>query len=295
VTTAYPTPYRHRSEDRVFIYALRDDRKNDIRYIGKTSRSLQWRLDRHRWAAKSGTTWVHNWVRSTNDQVSIILIEEVARANADAAEVKWIAEYRARGCRLTNISSGGESGHTFSLTPEQRSKISAANHRRFADPAAREHMARKGRERPPMPGRPQTDEHKAKLSRINSRPKTEAEKAAMKAAALRRIADPIARAALIARLQAARRPMSDETRAKISAAGKGRKKSESMRSKLKANWQKLSKEERRERLFNFINRKRQPMSDEDRQRIGAATKARWQSLSPEQKADRLARLNGATA
>lgn len=185
-----------------YIYALYDLQTGVVRYVGKTAISLAYRLERHLWASRSkgrvGQLHVSCWIRSVNSKVGIRCLETVDTNEINSAERKWIASFS----NLTNIRHGGEGGGRFSLTPEQRAKISAANRRRFQDPAARERIAQSNRTRILVPGRTvkHTAEGRRKMSQVNKRPKTDAEKLAMSLAHKKRLQNPYFRQILIDRL-----------------------------------------------------------------------------------------------
>lgn len=92
------------------VYGLRESGANEIRYIGQTGYSLTSRLKRHWQEANNGNkTARSNWMRSVRDrggEIEAVPIEENAEWNA--AEIKWIAEYRERGARLLNHTDGGQ-------------------------------------------------------------------------------------------------------------------------------------------------------------------------------------------
>jgi|GEM_PF-3615339 len=222
-----------------FIYGLRDNRTGAIRYVGKTTASLADRLDRHLWAARRGMRqYVCNWIRSAGYQVSIVQLESLAEgAGLDQAEQRWIAAFRDAGARLTNIRAGGEGGGGFALTQEQRAKIAAANRRRFADPAARERIAEANRTRERVRGWKHSDLAKDKCRAANAgKPKSLAGRAAMSAAAKRRLQNPEQRQQAICRVVRPGVPLSAETKRKISVASKGRPKSAETRARMKAAW-----------------------------------------------------------
>lgn len=91
------------------IYGLREAGKKAVRYIGQTTYPLENRLKRH-WAecGRTNKTARANWMRSVRDSggdIEIIPLEENAEWNA--AEIRWIAEYRKTG-RLLNHTEGGQ-------------------------------------------------------------------------------------------------------------------------------------------------------------------------------------------
>ena len=109
------------------IYALCDPLTDEVRYVGKTVRSLRDRLMQHRRAARRGSLPVNRWmlkhegVRLTGPFIKLL---EIVQPGADwaARERAWISEFRPR---LLNLTDGGEglAGHIF--TESHRAKIAA--------------------------------------------------------------------------------------------------------------------------------------------------------------------------
>jgi hypothetical protein len=103
------------------IYGLfdRTDPERTVRYVGKTSRTLDWRLAQHISAAKRGTPGpVYDWIRSLRRRKpQIVRFETCAgmipcenwtrlgyqKSAGAAAEVKWIKRFR-RDC-LNSLES----------------------------------------------------------------------------------------------------------------------------------------------------------------------------------------------
>jgi hypothetical protein len=95
----------------VSIYGLVDPRTNQLRYVGKTKKSLHKRLKNHVQDARYGfKRHVCNWVGELlrlGLRPEIFVIEEVAGDWAEA-ERFWIAYFRSIGAHLTNIAKGGQ-------------------------------------------------------------------------------------------------------------------------------------------------------------------------------------------
>lgn len=189
----------------VRIYVLCDSREPDdvkrIRYVGRTTTSLDQRLKAHRYDAfHGGRTHRACWIRSVHAAGVKIVIEELAIVPdmwADAAEIDLIAKHRKLGCKLTNHTDGG--GGLLNPTAETRSRIGESKRgNRFwvgkhHTPESRAKMAaaRIGKQNP-------------RIREVTARPEVRAKIAAT----------------LTGRKQA---PRSAEWRAAISRAGKGRK------------------------------------------------------------------------
>lgn len=130
----------------VTIYGLSEIGSDEIRYVGRTAKTPKHRLQRHIWQARTETKVRHRylsrWIRSVAYEVVIIILE-TDPVDPREAERRWIKTLREQGARLVNMTAGGEGAppEGFQLSPEHRAKISAANHRRWADPAARARLA----------------------------------------------------------------------------------------------------------------------------------------------------------
>jgi hypothetical protein len=130
------------------IYGLAFD--GEIRYVGKTTHSPRTRLRRHVDEAHLGTTHVSRWIRSLPRDPDVVVLEKEHVGSIDEAERAWIALLRRYGCRLTNMTDGGD-GQSPGWAPSSttRRKMSLAGKRRYADPVkgakGREDSARGGR------------------------------------------------------------------------------------------------------------------------------------------------------
>ena len=169
------------------IYTLEDPRGGGVRYVGKTHRNPNVRLNQHLSNARTKGWTYHqaNWIRVLlRDGVKPILtiIETGSGGLWGEAEARWISHYSTAGCRLTNATTGGEGAPGHKVSPEARAKMSAARK-----------------------GRPLSAEHKAKIAAGNRGKKMSPEAIAKTAAFWRG------------------RKHSPETKARISLARKGKK------------------------------------------------------------------------
>jgi hypothetical protein len=127
------------------IYGLTDRRIGEIRYVGKTTMSVQQRLLGHLKDARKFTgTHKRHWIHSIGlDNVGITVLETTTLDKLDDAEIRWIAELR-KSCSLTNMNDGGTGGPP---SEETREKIRAS---KLGIPLTEEHrqklrVARKGK------------------------------------------------------------------------------------------------------------------------------------------------------
>lgn len=117
----------------VVIYGLSDPLTGELRYVGKTVKSLRHRLKSHLVAVRRGESKHHagNWLRKLIDdgvQPEIFEIELVpVGGDWVEAESHWIALMRALGCRLTNMAAGGQGAVGYKAPPEHREKLRKAH------------------------------------------------------------------------------------------------------------------------------------------------------------------------
>lgn len=97
----------------VSIYSLSDPRTGEIRYVGKTIKSLGKRRAQHVYSASCGgechrDTWIRSLLKE-GLKPNISLIELTNESEWDVRERYWIAQYRLTH-NLTNYEDGGDSG-----------------------------------------------------------------------------------------------------------------------------------------------------------------------------------------
>ena len=102
-------------ENNVTIYVLFDIKKpNEIKYIGKTKKSIRKRLSEYKYGAKKfKKTYKDKWINSVyekNSKVEIQLLEIVKESEWEEKERYWILFYKNKGFKLTNLHPGGQSG-----------------------------------------------------------------------------------------------------------------------------------------------------------------------------------------
>ena len=161
------------------IYGLADPNTHEVRYVGQTVRVPEQRLVHHSRNARNGSTLhVHNWIRSLPAPPDIVILERDPPGGLDEAERAWIAYLRSMGCRLTNLTDGGESSHSCA---DYREKLRVAGTGRKHTPEARAKISAA------KIGVRKTPEHRAKLSEAGrARRHSEHTKAKMRASRLGR-------------------------------------------------------------------------------------------------------------
>lgn len=118
------------SSDNV-IYGLFDLRTGHLRYVGLHVGDIGKRLREHLCLARKGKKlYVYDWIRQLlrEDLSPEIDSLEICGSKPELveAEVWHIAYWRSLGCRLTNLTAGGEGCFGYRHSPEARRKMSAA-------------------------------------------------------------------------------------------------------------------------------------------------------------------------
>lgn len=148
--------------DTWFVYALVDSRfPNEIRYVGITNNPKS-RLSHHlSQAPKEGwkkSRWIGSVIEAGGNVLMGMVAAGLSQDDAMALEVRLIAEHRASGARLMNLTDGGDGVKGQVQSAETRAKKSAALKGMTKSPesiAMRAEMLR---------GRKATDETRAAMS-----------------------------------------------------------------------------------------------------------------------------------
>lgn len=123
------------------IYLLRDPRTNEVRYVGKTVRTIEHRLRGHILDSKRLKVRTARWIASLTEIGLRPLVEliEIAFDDWQEREKHWIAFYRtAHGAgNLTNHTDGGDGCAGFAPSEETRRKLSAVHKSRYENPEVR--------------------------------------------------------------------------------------------------------------------------------------------------------------
>ena len=118
--------------EKIYIYGLIDREKSELKYIGK-SINPQSRYRKHLQESKNKSTYKDNWIYSllkNNSKPELIIIDEVNKDEWVFWEKHYIAYYKFIGCKLTNISDGGDNPPNLSgrkRTKEEIEKIRKSN------------------------------------------------------------------------------------------------------------------------------------------------------------------------
>ena len=111
-----------------------EDEKNYIRYIGWTNKTLSDRLSNHITEARHDITQQHThknrWINkllNLNLKPCIELVDETYDANEiKLMEIKYIALYAEKGCKLTNATKGGDGQLGRVVSDEQKALFEKA-------------------------------------------------------------------------------------------------------------------------------------------------------------------------
>lgn len=116
------------------VYGFRSSVTGEFRYVGQTTKSLRRRHGQHLQVARSGRkTPFYDWLRVTPaSEYEIVLLEPVASGREDLgeAEIAWITYLRAAGDRLLNLSEGGLGPIGVAWTDERRAALAERNRSR---------------------------------------------------------------------------------------------------------------------------------------------------------------------
>lgn len=112
---------------KTIIYTLADPINGEIRYVGKTVKSLKNRLSGHLCAIKKERNHRTNWIKSLLREGSIPMIEileETTWEQSQDIEIMYISQFRNWGFKLVNSSDGGEGNLGLKRSKESNMKSS---------------------------------------------------------------------------------------------------------------------------------------------------------------------------
>jgi hypothetical protein len=131
----------------VSIYALKDPRTGEIRYVGKTSNPDK-RLAKHVWEAQSGMrNHRANWIKDLlmcNQSPEMEILDEVPEDFWQQWEIAWIEFFREQGFDLVNSTRGGEgwsAGQKRSQETRNRLSIAMSRKRKPLTPGHRKKIS----------------------------------------------------------------------------------------------------------------------------------------------------------
>lgn len=206
------------------IYALKDPRTNEVRYIG-WSVDPRRRFKGHINESKRETSYKAKWIcKLLRDGVEPVqeILERGSGPNWIEAERRWITLFRSAGYRLTNTQEGGAGSPGRKLSAESLARMSMVQRGRKASDETRRKMSasQQGRKMPQSAREKISAAHVGKTLSVETRQKiAQANKT--------RQLSPEAKANMHKGLEIGRAagvlrgPLSADTRAKISEALRG--------------------------------------------------------------------------
>lgn len=107
------------------IYALKDPRNNEIRYIGKSSIGMDRPKQHNKPSELIKKTHKTNWIKSLKNEGLDYIIEVLENCESEEQvmqqEIYWIKFHKELGTNLTNLTDGGE-GNSGWVMPEETKK-----------------------------------------------------------------------------------------------------------------------------------------------------------------------------
>lgn len=142
------------------VYALTDPRTNELLYVGKSCSGLERPRQHRKPRLLKSRSRKNSWIKSLLAKglcYGIEILEELAtREGLDDAERFWIANFRAAGAMLLNMTDGGDGTAGRVQPPEERARRAAA-------------MRARGNG---LKGYKQTTEHRARIAAgVSGKPK----------------------------------------------------------------------------------------------------------------------------
>lgn len=110
------------------IYGLVDPRDGQLRYVGLHEGDVKKRLREHLCHARKGKKiYVYDWIRSvlaTGKSPEIVTLEACESVDEMVEAECWhVAYWLSLGCRLTNLTAGGEGCFGYKHTEEAKKKM----------------------------------------------------------------------------------------------------------------------------------------------------------------------------
>lgn len=117
-------------ERETVIYTLANPITGEIRYIGKTVKTLSQRLTDHIYSVKRESNYRTNWIKSILKIGYEPLIEPLDTCFWDKSqelETYWIFQFKAWGFNLVNLTNGGEGNLGLSMSDKHKEKLMKIN------------------------------------------------------------------------------------------------------------------------------------------------------------------------
>jgi hypothetical protein len=151
-----------------YVYALKDPRTGQIRYVGSTIQEPHRRFQKHLVIAAQGINMTHkyNWIRELLNaglRPELVVLETTTNAHVYEREQQWIAQYRSDA--LTNHTDAGPGIRGMKHRPEtiDRMKRAAAGRKPSGECRRAAQEACRGRKRSEESRRKQSESTKGRL------------------------------------------------------------------------------------------------------------------------------------
>ena len=111
---------------KTLIYTLEDPLTGEIRYIGKTIRTLAQRMTSHIYSIKKENNHRSKWIKSLLNEGRkpvIKVLEECNWSDSQDLEIYWISQFKQWGFNLVNATEGGEGVLGIPLTQTVKDKL----------------------------------------------------------------------------------------------------------------------------------------------------------------------------
>lgn len=156
---------------KVYIYGLVDKSKNELKYVGKSINPKS-RYRKHLQDSNKKISYKDKWIYSlleNNNKPELLIIDEVDEYNWEFWEKHYISYYKFIGCKLTNISQGGENPPNLigrKRTKEEIERISKSNIGKKRSEITRKNisLAKKGKPILRLRGKERSLSHRNNLS-----------------------------------------------------------------------------------------------------------------------------------
>ena len=156
---------------KVYIYGLIDRITNELKYIGKSVNPKS-RYRKHLQESNKKNSYKDNWIYSLslkNQKPELIIIDEVDEDDWMFWEKHYISYFKFIGCKLTNISEGGENPPNLrgrKRTKDEIDRISKSNKdkKRSFETKLNISLSKKGKPIPHLHNKDRSLSHRNNLS-----------------------------------------------------------------------------------------------------------------------------------
>lgn len=112
------------------VYALKDPKTQEIRYIGKSTSGMRRALQHKDSSSLKKISHKNNWIKSLLESGLMYQIEILQNCSSNEetlqAEMYWIKFHKEKGTNLTNLTDGGEGNSGWDMPEETKRNISIA-------------------------------------------------------------------------------------------------------------------------------------------------------------------------